>query len=178
MLSSVRFIIRGMKVWAIGVDPYALGIDSSPCLRPDGESDFEMTVPLAEIRRLAYAIRRGGQKPHDVATFDFRGPFGALQVHLRRNTLELELLEGEYPNWRQVVEVGDREPLTTIALAPRILARFGETLMSYGGSYWPNKASKGGMPILRLNFSKRMGPVEFQLGDSFAAMVMPLRVAD
>lgn len=157
VLMGVRLVVAD-RVWAIGANPFALGWDSAETA--DGDGAFALTLPREVVDFTLRELKTYGKKLIDEVSVVISDQ----SIVIGAAVLTYKPVEGDYPDYRQVIPGGAGEATPNIAIAPWMVGMIEKV--------------RSDTPVSRWTFRGPIRPIEVEIGETFKAVLMPLRAPD
>lgn len=158
-ISGLHVVVDREHVWTVCCDPYSLAFDRAAL---EGEREgpaWEVTIPRESVDLLLRALGQVKKELPGMAVLLTPDAIAITRLHTR---IEYQSIEG-YPDFLKVIPEGAGEPIATVVVNQELASR----VQAVGGKH------DGGV---RYDFHGNLGVVECQVGDTFRAFLMPMRV--
>lgn len=173
ILTAARFELESDTLTVVATDSYMLSVETVEGVKAEEAVPAAWGIyrdDLTEMLRLAKAARatdlelnldvEGGDNAHPFGTFTFQG-IGYGSTHAGR------LLDGDYPNWRQLLSVPDGIGANVLRFNPKQLATLGKTrAVGY---------KAGGLPVVFTGCVDELKPIFWRVGENLSGLLMPAR---
>jgi DNA polymerase III sliding clamp (beta) subunit (PCNA family) len=166
VLCAVRLEITDGILTGVAGDRFALAYDTCPVDLATESTDTSTLIDLSDAKRIMSILTvPRGMRPWP-ATLTFETSTLTVHVRFSDSTVKVPVVDGAFPRWRSLLptEVNTADGITRTAYNPKILAKLAKVT---------DPDTK--RPAARFTFTGTDKPGYVRIGETFRALIMPIR---